>query len=123
MLLRWLINAIVILLLPYLIPGVAVGSFWAALLTALVLGILNALVRPILVILTLPITIVTLGLFLIVLNAILVLLTSTVVKGFTVTGFIPALEAAIIIWFAGLLTNGLIKGGKKRATPSNTNAS
>ncbi len=113
MLIRWFINTLVILALPYLIPGINVTSFWAALLTALVLGILNALVRPILVILTLPITIITLGLFLIVLNAILVWFTSTVVKGFEVTGFLPALEAAIIIWFAGLLTNGLIKGKKR----------
>lgn len=113
MLIRWFLNSLVILALPYLIPGIAVGSFWSALLVALVLGILNALVRPVLVILTLPITIVTLGLFLIVLNAILVWFTSTIIKGFVVTGFLPALEAAIIIWFAGLLTNALIKGSTR----------
>jgi putative membrane protein len=116
MLIRWFINSLIILALPYLIPGVSVRSFWTALLTALILGILNALVRPILVILTLPITIVTLGLFLIVLNALLVWFASTIIKGFEVTGFLPALEAAIIIWFAGLLTNGLIRGRKKPST-------
>lgn len=114
MLIRWFINTLIILALPYLIPGISVHSFWAALLTALVLGILNALVRPILVILTLPITIISLGLFLIVLNAILVWFTSTVVKGFEVTGFLPALEAAIVIWFGSLLTNGLIRGKKRQ---------
>jgi len=115
MLIRWFINTLIILALPYLIPGISVHSFWAALLTALVLGILNALVRPILIIMTLPITIVTLGLFLIILNAILVWFTSTIVKGFEVTGFLPALEAAIVIWFGSLLTNGLVKGKTKRS--------
>lgn len=110
MLLRWLINALIILSLPYLIPGIHVASFWTALLVALVLGILNALVRPILIILTLPITLVSLGLFIFVLNALLLWLTSTLVKGFEVKSFGAALLASIIMWIGSMVTNSIVKG-------------
>lgn len=109
MIARWILNALVILALPYLVPGIHVAGFWSALIVALVLGILNALVRPILVLLTLPITFLTLGLSVFLLNALLVWLTSSIVKGFEVDGFVPALLAALILWLGSMVTNTLIQ--------------
>ncbi len=86
-LITWIASTIVILIAAYILPGVHVENFWTALLVALVLGILNALVRPLLFLLTLPITILTLGLFTIVINALMVLLAAAIVPGFTVDGF------------------------------------
>ena len=98
---RWVVNAAALLLVAYLYPGVAVASFMAAMIAALVLGLVNALVRPILVILTLPVTILTLGLFLFVINAFMLLITSWIAQGmglgFRVDGFFPALLGSLII--------------------------
>jgi putative membrane protein len=74
-----------------------------------VLGLANAVVRPILLILTLPITIITLGLFTFVINALMILLVSTVVKGFTVEGFVPAFLAGLVLWVISMGTNSLIR--------------
>lgn len=108
-LLRWLINALVLIGIAYLVPGIRVASLYAALIAALVLGLVNALIRPILVILTLPITIITLGLFTLVINAALFYFVSTVVKGFDVRGFWPAFVGALIMWLASWLTNALLR--------------
>jgi len=86
---RWVINAIALLLVAYLVPGFVVASFYNALIAALVLGLVNALIRPLLFILTLPITILTLGLFTFVINALMIWFVSTVVDGFDVAGFTP----------------------------------
>jgi putative membrane protein len=95
-LVNWLITTAAILISAYLLPGVALRSLGAAVVTALVLGLINAIIRPILVVLTFPITIVTLGLFIFVLNALLVLLTSAIVPGFEVRGFWWALLFSLI---------------------------
>ncbi len=108
LLLRWVLNALGLVLVAYLVPGFFIASFYTALIAALVLGLVNALVRPILLLLTLPVTIVTLGLFTFVINALMILLASTIVKGFIVYGFVPALLAAIILWAVSLATNWLI---------------
>ena len=79
------------------VNGVSVDGFYAAAVVAVVLGILNVLVRPLLVVLTLPITIVTLGLFIFILNGLLFYFVGTIVKGFIVTGFIPAILGALIV--------------------------
>lgn len=97
LLLRWLILTFAILLAAYLFPGIDVSGFWSALFAALVLGILNAFFRPILLILTLPINILTLGLFTFVINAFLLLMTSGVIGGLVVTGFGSALLGSLII--------------------------
>lgn len=110
---RWMLNAIALLLAAYFVPGFHVQSFYAALIAALILGLVNALIRPVVVILTLPVTIVTLGLFLFVVNALMILLVSTIVKGITVDGFIPALMAAVFLWVVGMGTNWLIKQAKE----------
>ena len=96
LLLGWAINAGVLLLLPYLRPAVQVEDFWTALLVALVLGLLNAIVRPVLVLLTLPITVLTLGLFLFVINGLTFWLVARMLDGFTVTGFWWAVLAALL---------------------------
>lgn len=107
-LLRWIITALTLVLLTKIIAGFSVDNFYAAFIAALVIGLLNAIVRPVLLVLTLPVTIVTLGLFTFVINALLIWLTSTVVKGFDVAGFWPALLAALVLWAVGTITNWII---------------
>jgi len=109
LLLRWLINTIAIMLLALYLPDIGVSSFFAALIAALVLGILNALIRPLLVLLTLPINLLTLGLFTLLINAFLFWFTSEIVKGFTVTGFWPAFWGALIMSLVSWLTSWVIK--------------
>ncbi|MRR14404.1 phage holin family protein [archaeon] len=86
-LVKWLLMTVAIMITAYLLPGVSVQSLWAALVTALVLGLVNAVLRPILIVLTLPLTVLTLGLFILILNGFLVLLTSAMVSGFHVLNF------------------------------------
>ena len=105
---RWVVNAAALLLVAYLYPGVAVASFFAAMIAALVLGLVNALVRPILVILTLPVTILTLGLFLFVINALLFWLVAEIVEGFRVTGFVAALVGSLLYSLITLVTSWLL---------------
>ncbi|MBM5789576.1 phage holin family protein [Candidatus Parcubacteria bacterium] len=113
LLFRWVLNALALLLVAYAVPGFGVASLYAALIAAFVLGLVNALVRPLLFILTLPVTILTLGLFSFVVNALMIWLVSTIVKGFTVEGFVPALLAAVILWLVSLLTNWLIEQARE----------
>jgi putative membrane protein len=93
---RWLINAAALLALPYLFSSIQVDSVQVALIAALILGLLNALIRPILIILTLPINILTLGLFTFIINGLLFYAVAHLVKGFSVTGFWPAVFGAIV---------------------------
>ena len=95
-LLGWAINALCLLALPYLITAVTVKDFPTALVVALVLGLLNIIIRPILIILTLPINLLTLGLFTFVINGLLFWLTARFVEGFAVTSFGWAMLAAIV---------------------------
>ncbi|HLV27792.1 MAG TPA: phage holin family protein, partial [Burkholderiaceae bacterium] len=96
LLLVWILNAIALLIVAYVLPGVTVSSFGSALIAALVLGLLNTLVKPLLVLLTLPVTIVTLGLFLLVLNALVFWFAGSILKGFQVSGFWWAMLGAIV---------------------------
>ncbi len=101
-LLRLLINAVAVIISAKLIPGVQVNGIVAAIIVALVLGLLNTFVKPILLILTLPITILTLGLFYLVLNVIIVYIADYFISGFSVNGFVAALlfslALAVIGW-------------------------
>lgn len=99
LLIRILIMAGVILLLDWILPGIHVDGTWQAILTAIVLSLINAIVKPILVILTLPVTVITLGLFLLVLNALMVMLAAKFVGGFSVDGFWAALLFSILLSF------------------------
>ena len=95
---RWLINMIAVLLIAYLLPRVIwVDGLWAAFIAALFLGIVNAIIRPILVLLTLPLTLLTLGLFLLVINGCMLWLVAILVKGFYVNGFGGAVFGSILI--------------------------
>lgn len=102
-----LINGLAVIVAAYLIPGVRVDSFITAVIVAVVLGLMNTFLKPVLVILTLPITVLTLGLFLLVLNALMVSLTSMFVPGFHVASFwsslIFSIVLAIISWFLNSL--------------------
>jgi putative membrane protein len=93
---RWLLLAAALLLVAHLYPGVTVKSFGAAMVAALVLGLLNTLVRPLLVLLTLPVTLVTLGLFLFVINALMFWAAASLLDGLAVTGFAAALIGSVI---------------------------
>ena len=103
MIVRWLLLAAALLLVANLYPGVVVKSFGSALIAAFVLGLFNALLRPILVLLTLPVTLVTLGLFLFVINALLFYFAASVLEGLNVTGFGAALIGSLIYSLCGLV--------------------
>mgnify|MGYP003558429032 FL=1 len=95
-LVAWLINALALFLLPYVFPWVTVDSMGAALIAALVLGLVNALIRPILLLLTLPVTILTLGLFILVINGLLFWWVGSFLEGFRVAGFWSGVFGAIV---------------------------
>ena len=99
-LINWIVSALVIVSIAYVLPGVHVAGFSTALVVALVLGIINAFLKPVLIILTLPINILTLGLFTFVINAVLILLVSKLVPGFIVDGFLWAFVFGIILSIA-----------------------
>jgi putative membrane protein len=97
-----------VIIAAYLLPGVNVRNFLTGLLTALVLGLINAILRPILVILTLPLTVVTLGLFIFVINALLVLLTSAIVPGFEVRSFWWALLFSLLFSIVSFILHRIL---------------
>lgn len=96
LLLAWAINAVALFLLPYVFPWVTVDTFWTALVAALVLGLVNALIRPLAVLLTLPLTLLTLGLFIFVINGLLFWAVGSFVEGFRVAGFWSGVFGAIV---------------------------
>jgi putative membrane protein len=96
LLLVWLVNTAALIAVAYLMPSISVSSFGAALVAALVLGLVNAVIRPILVILTLPVTILTLGLFIFVINGLLFWLVGSFIQGFVVADFWAGVLGAIL---------------------------
>ncbi len=112
--LRLLVNALAILLIAYLIPGIIVSNFITALVMAIVLGIINALIKPIVSILTLPFKILTLGLFTLVVNALMLLLASYFVEGVEVETFAAAFWGALIISIISFITNKILKKKKRK---------
>lgn len=109
LLLKWLLSAAALMFVAYLYPGVQVTSLGAALVAALVIGLLNTVLRPILVVLTLPVTVVTLGLFLFVINAIMFWAAAEVLKGFQVTGFGAALIGSLIYSALGMVIDSALR--------------
>ena len=107
-LIRMLVVALGLWLASVLVPGIAVAGPWTLLGAALLLGIVNAVLRPVLVLLTLPVTVLTLGLFVLVINAAMLALVAWVFEGFTIAGFWPALFGAIIVSLTGWLASYLI---------------
>ena len=113
LILRLIIAAVALLAIAYLVPGIEVASFYIALLAALVLGLANAVVRPLVFVLTLPVNVITLGLFTFIINAAMLWLASSVVPGFEIIGIVPAVMGAIVMWAIGLITNTLIRQAKQ----------
>jgi len=102
---KWLLLTLAILLTAWLIPGVNVASVWSALWLAAFLAVINVILRPILIIITLPITILTLGLFTFVINALLILLAASVIQGFSVDGFWLAMLFSIVLSLVSYILN------------------
>ena len=106
---KWLLSAAALLLVAHLYQGVEVRSFSSALLAAFVIGLLNSIVRPVLVVLTLPVTLVTLGLFLFVINALMFWAASEMLPSFQVTGFGAALLGSLIYSLLGIVIDSALQ--------------
>lgn len=111
-LLNWLTSAIGVMLVAYIVPGINVKDFLTALLVALVLGLVNAIIRPLLIILTHPITILSLGLWLLVVNALMLLLVDRWIAGFSVDGFWVASLGSVVLTLIGWAASQIF--GKKK---------
>jgi putative membrane protein len=112
-LLVWLINALALLAVAYVMPSIQVDSFGTALVAAVVLGLVNAIVRPILIVLTLPATILSLGLFIFVINGLLFWLVGSYLQGFIVAGFWSGLFGAIIYSIASWALSAVVLPGRR----------
>jgi putative membrane protein len=109
LLVQWLLTAIALLIVSRIVPGFYVNGLGPALVAALVIGLLNATIGFVLKILTFPLSILTLGLFLLVINGLMILLASNLVKGFRVTGFLPAFWGAIVLALLGMVIRALAR--------------
>jgi len=105
LILRLIFNALGLILISNFIPGITVTGFYPALIAAVILGILNLVIKPILLILTLPITILTLGLFAFVINGLLFWFSASFIDGFAVSGFIPALIGSVLMSIISTIGN------------------
>ena len=113
MILLWILNAVALLAVAWLLPtSIHVASFGSALLAALILGLVNALVRPVLLVLTLPVTLLTLGLFIFVLNGLMFWLAGSLFEGFVVAGFWPAVFGSMVYSVVSWALTGLLVSGK-----------
>jgi len=110
---RWILNAILLFIVAGLLGGLELTGFWSVVAAGLVLGLANAIIRPLLIIISLPINVITLGLFTFVINALMLMLTARIVQGFTVDGFWPAVWAAVLMAIFGAIISGLVHGGRK----------
>lgn len=114
LIIRWIVNTLALFLMVKIVPGFAWRDWVTLAIAAAVLGLLNTIVRPILFVLTLPITIVTLGFFLLVLNAIMLELTAWLVPGFDIASFGWAIVGSFVLAIVSLLTGWIGKGDEKR---------
>jgi len=104
LILHWLVSAIILIVVAYLVPGIFITNFGIALLAVLILGAVNALIRPVLLLLTLPLNMVTMGLFSFVINALMLALTAWLIPGFEIQSFWAALVGAILLTLLNSLT-------------------
>lgn len=109
LLLQWVLYGVALLVVSNVVPGFYVEGLWPAMIAALVIGLLNATVGFFLKIITFPLSILTLGLFLLVINAIMIMLASGIVRGFQVRGFMPAFLGAIVLAILGMLIRAFTK--------------
>lgn len=105
LILRWILLALALLVVAAIIPGIAISGFGTALIVALVIGLINLFIRPIVTILTLPINLLTLGLFTFVINALMLWLAAALVSGFEISGFFAALLGSILLSIFSLVIN------------------
>lgn len=115
----WVLNALALLTVAYVLPGIHVDGFAAALIAALVLGLINTLIRPLLILLTLPVTVVTLGLFILVINGLLFWFAGSVLKGFEVSGFWYGVAGALLYSIVSSVLSMLIFQRKPPAPRDN----
>lgn len=113
LIIRWFATATTLLILAYAIPGITVSGVYIALITALVLGLVNAVIRPIFIVLTLPINIVTLGLFTFVINALMFWFVASFIDGFAVSGFWAAFVGAFLLTLSSWLINLVLHADKR----------
>lgn len=111
LLLRWLLNAVALAIAAWAVPGIAVEDTGTLLLAAAVIGLVNAVLKPLLVILTLPLTVLTLGIFYLVLNALLFYLAAGLTPGFSLSGFWAALFGALVMSLAATALHALVGAG------------
>lgn len=111
---RWLINTLAVFVAAYIVPGIRCDSFATLLVTAFLLGVLNAFLRPLLVLLALPLVVVTFGVFFFFINGLLLYLVAKVVKGFYIDSFSAAFWGALVITMVTLLLNSLTGSGGAR---------
>ena len=109
---HWLFSTIAVMVVAYVLPGVTISSIFAAFVAAVIIGVLNAFIRPILLILTLPITLITFGLFSFVINACLIMVTAKIVDGFSVDGFVWALVFGLLLSLVSSVLNKFGDGKK-----------
>jgi len=109
LLLRLLLTAVAVVILAKLLPGVTVDSYWTAIIVAIVLSLLNFIVKPILVLLTLPVTILTLGLFLLIINAIIIFMADGFIDGFGVSGWFMAIIFSLLLSLVQSLLFSILK--------------
>lgn len=105
MLVKWMLFALALLFVAYIIPGISIAGFITALFATLIIGFINVFIKPIMLALTLPISILTLGLFTLIINAVLFSFTAYLVPGFTVSGFMPALVGSILFSILSMIIN------------------
>ncbi|HYT77004.1 MAG TPA: phage holin family protein [Vicinamibacterales bacterium] len=113
-LLRLLLNGIAVMVAAYLIPGIRLATPATAIIAGIVLGLVNAIIRPVLILLTLPFTILTLGLFIFVVNTICLALAAWLVPGFSISGFGAAFVGALVITLVSWLLSGLLIDKRSR---------
>ncbi len=106
---RWILNALALYIVASVVPGIHLASFTSALLAVVVIGLINTMLKPLLFVLTLPITVLTLGIFSLVLNALMLLLAGSVLSGFRVEGFGAAFVGSIVLSIVSAVLHALIK--------------
>ncbi len=111
---RWLLNIASLMLVDYIVPGISYSGFWSLFWVSLLLGFLNAVVRPIIIILTLPVNVLTMGLFTFIINAFVFWLVGTIVKGFTITDFNAAFFGALVYYVLILIINYFLEKKPRR---------
>jgi putative membrane protein len=111
---RWLLTALALIITARIVPGIHIDNTMTLFIAALVLGLVNAIVRPLLILFTLPLTVITLGLFILVINALMFLLAAFFVPGFQVDGFLPAFLGALVVSILSTIFSWIVSIGDKK---------